>query len=170
MITHEITKPKTPNLYHQAKDTVLRLIGNRSTSSSNSVEYMSKIEYARWIEEIKKQFPLNSMWTLSALPYVVGEIPVPTLMVVGVIEIHWNAPIGMVHHQPRCIQLTSQRFATQTINYEPNSLRRLNEEELKLVHLRDYKTPEQKTPPECKIVDGQFAIVDADGKILRKYP
>ena len=170
MITHEITKPST-NFYHQAKDTVLRLIGNRERgASSNAVEFMPKVEYAIWIENIKKEFPVGSLWTYAPLPYVPGQLPTPVMEVVDVIEIHWNAPLGLNYNQPRCIQLASSRFAMQTLTYEPKSLRRLNEEEIKLAHIRNNQTPLQGKPAECKVVDGQFAIVDAEGNVIRKYP
>jgi hypothetical protein len=101
---------------------------------------MPKIEFAQWIEEVKKEWPSGTLCTLASLAYVPGREPVPVFKVVDIMEIHWNAPIGEVHQQPRCVHVVSERYASSHISYEPKTLRKLTDEEIKHVDARNKAT------------------------------
>jgi hypothetical protein len=142
VITYEINKSKPTTTWEKAKESVLALVGPHTPTrhqSTNSMEFMGKLEYAHWIEEIKKEYPINSRWTFAAFPFVPGKEPIPIFTVHDIHEIHWSAPIGEVHKQPRCVLVTSERYTTKPIAYEPKMLRRLQPEELELVNLRNQK-------------------------------
>jgi hypothetical protein len=142
VITYEINKSKPTTTWEKAKESVLALVGPHTPTrhqSTNSMEFMGKLEYAHWIEEIKKEYPINSRWTLAAMAFVPGREPCPLFTVKDIHEIHWSAPIGEVHKQPRCVLVVSEKFTTKPIAYEPKMLRRLQPEELELVNLRNQK-------------------------------
>ena len=181
MITHEIIKPVPKTIYERAKDSVLHLIGTPrqpehnptpgSRAYSHGEMFMAKVDYARWIERIKVDFPVNSLRTLSSLAYVPGQVPVPLYKVIQIMEIHWNAPLCEVHKEPRCVLVVTEKYHVP-VPYSPKMLRKLTTEELELVRIRDQKAiplPSEEGYPKCTLVNGEFVLLAADGEIIKRY-
>lgn len=100
-----------------------------------------KFKYTKWLEEkVRPEWPVGTLCTLKAIAYVLNQIPHPTFKVVELQEVCWMAPIAEITDEPRAVVVrticpTSMGLAQ--IPYPPGVLRKLTEEELKLVYLRN---------------------------------
>ena len=176
MITHEIKHPtkEAVTLFKQAKESVLKLIGHQQQSVGvGANEFMGKQVFAGYIEEIKKEWPKGSFCTLSALAYIPDKDADPLFRVVDHQEIHWNAPLDNVHKQPRCIYVQNVRYENTVVPYPPKALRKLTEEELNFVDIRN-KTRPLVLPASDETLDwegGKWLLRDKlTRKLIKEYP
>ncbi len=181
MITHEITNP--PKQAAPEKGSRFRAIlqGRKAAQAAADAlvsnpgtgqKYMDKIEYAKWIGNIQKRFPIGHKCTLASLSYIPGTCPVPLYAVVDVPEVHWSAPLDDMFNEPRCVFVVSDRVATVPVSYSPKMLRSLNEEELKIAHLRNKKPAANLAGPgeAITLVANEWCLVAiSTGEILKKY-
>lgn len=147
MLTYEIRKPtkltplveKMQNILHLRKPQQQQWPNTSPFPKTGQERYMGKLEFAKWIEELKKELKKGDFMTLATNVYVPERIPFPLFRIADIQEIHWNAPIGSVHEEPRALYCYSVRSPTVQMQYEPKVLRKLNDEEFKLVNTSDYK-------------------------------
>lgn len=161
MITHEIKKPIlstiVPFVRHGTPlmDRVKDVLGIGSQKDdaytyhhSMGVKYMDKVPYTRWLEGIvRPKFPVGTLCTMRAAPYVPGQLPKPIFVVSDLQEVCYMAPVSLETGEPKCIFVKYEPTGINvTIAYAPASLRPLTEEELKLVNTRNQEA--QKSSPD----------------------
>lgn len=180
MITYEIKKKPTIPTIQKISD-ILKWRRPQAGHPPNVVDpnrpggltsYMGKTEFAHWIEALKKEIKVDDLMTLASVSYTPGKLPVPLFRVVTLQEIHWNAPIGNVHNQPRAVMCTSLTVENVVVSYEPKVLRKLNEEEMKIVNLRNSQASAAEEVPTVRWDQERnaFVCVDENGNVIKEYP
>lgn len=173
MLTRVIERPRPPGLFEQVRNAfrpqqqqqqqrpayvpaTLGLMGRAG---------WGKVEYARWVEEVKKTYKHGSLVTLKGAEIREGKLPYVIFTVEFVQEIHWDVQWDEVAQQPRCLGLKAAngRFSVP-IYYPPANVRLLTPEELELV-----RTGNQKETSEGKGTDtvgGKAILVDSSGRAI----
>lgn len=99
-------------------------------------KFMEKLEYAKWIEAQKVLFPIGELVTLKHMPIILDRVPTVLYIVEGFQEVHYLADLS-IDNEPRAILLKNYDNPTWNMNYAPGNLRKLTNEELALVNLRN---------------------------------
>jgi hypothetical protein len=155
VIVHEIKRPEPPRpvgLVQQVKDKILDKVSWTASPSPTVPRFMDKVEYTRWLEEkIRPEWPVGTLCTIRAVAPVNQKIPHPLFMVDDLQEVVWMAPYADVTNEPRCVLVRAAGVNTSVqVPYPPGLLRKLTEEELKLVHLRN----QAKEEPDPTLYSG----------------
>ena len=174
MITYELIKkrkaPASP-LFEKVQNILHLRRPQQQQQPGSHEQYMGKLEYANWVEELKKEIRKGDLMTLSQLMPKTGEPPIPVFTVIDIQEIHWNAPIGPVHGQPRAVVCFSKVAPEITINYEPKVLRHLTKEEIDLVNLRDHQNAvlQQGGTVTWSPQQNAFVLYYKNGQLIKEY-
>jgi hypothetical protein len=107
-------------------------------------QIMDKIAFAKWVEgpEVRERFEIGGYATIASAVYVPNKAPTTVFIIDHIQEIHYLAPLDADTKQPRCLGVKQQQ-GSQVVMYPPIKLRPLNDEENKLVDLRNKEARRQ---------------------------
>jgi hypothetical protein len=163
MLTYEIKKPVQQSVIQNIRQSFRDKLDEREKDRFRH-NYMDKIEFAIWIEGIKERFPKGTLVTMAAIPYQTDAIPPAVFKVNDIQEIHFMAPMDeYVPKQPKCVIVDSTKYDIQAV-YCPKTLRKLTDEEVQLVHLRNKEIEARRAAND----GGTLVILDAAGKIVEE--
>jgi hypothetical protein len=123
VIVHEIRKPEPVAQFPRQQ---------AANEYDNGVaRYMPKIEFAKWIESVKRQWKQGDWVTIQSAPILEGLAPKVCFRINGIQEIHWMAPLDKSCNEPRALNIVGR--AGVTLNYPPCKLRHMTEDEVRIV-------------------------------------
>lgn len=132
MIVHKICKPEPPALV---------LLPPAELKPFNGKCPWAKIEYSRWIEEVKSQFAVGDLVTLRSVITSPSKWIPYYYEIVGINELHYTCDWNAHLREPEAIMVnTSGNFLLHKC---PSILRKLTPEEINRVRLSN---PLQENP------------------------